>query len=97
MSQVPLLPVIAKTLLLADAAKYEGQTITDFFAVAAKQVRRKKDGSVYLWLKLSDRSGQCEAVMWDNLDTCVETFEAGDVVKVRVDVASYNARTQLTI
>jgi 3'-5' exoribonuclease len=97
MSQVPSLPALAKALLLADAAKYEGQTITDFFAVAAKQVRHKKDGSVYLWLKLSDRSGQCEAVMWDNLDTCVETFEAGDVVKVRVDVASYNAKIQLTI
>jgi len=91
------LPGLAKALLIADAAKYEGQTITDYFAVATKQLRRKKDGSVFLSLKLSDRSGQCEAVMWDNLETCVETFQAGDVVKVRVDVANYQGKTQLTI
>lgn len=102
MSQAPPLPELtragqAKTLLIADAAKYEGQSITDYFAVAAKQLRRKKDGSVYLWLRLSDRSGLCEAVMWDNLETCVETFQAGDVVKVRVDIANYNGKTQLTI
>ncbi len=89
--------MLSKTLLIADAAKYEGQTITDYFAVAAKQLRRKKDGSVFLWLRLSDRSGQCEAVMWDNLETCVESFQAGDVVKLRVDVANYQGKTQLTI
>jgi 3'-5' exoribonuclease len=96
-SQAPLLPALNKALLIADAAKYEGQTSTGYFAVAAKQLRRKKDGSSYLWLRLSDRSGQCEAVMWDNLETCVDHFEAGDVVKVRVDIASYNGKTQLTI
>lgn len=97
MSQPAAAPLPAKTLLIAAAAKYEGQTITDYFAVAAKQLRRKKDGSVFLSLRLSDRSGQCEAVMWDNLETCVDVFEAGDVVKVRVDIANYQGRTQLTI
>ncbi len=98
MSQsAPTLPALTKSLLIVDAAKYEGQTIVDFFAVAAKQLRRKKDGSVFLWLRLSDRSGQCEAVMWDNLETCVDAFQAGDIVKVRVDVANYQGRTQLTI
>ena len=97
MSQGTLLPAPAKAFFVADAAKYEGQTVTGFFAVAAKQLRRKKDGSVFLSLRLSDKSGQCDAVMWDNLETCVDTFQAGDVVKLRVDISNYQGKTQLII
>jgi 3'-5' exoribonuclease len=92
-----LLPTHSKIVFLADVAKYEGQTVTDFFAVAHKQMKRKRDGSAYLALRLSDRSGQCEAVMWEGFEACADAFQAGDVIKVRVEVASYNNRTQLTI
>jgi 3'-5' exoribonuclease len=96
-SQGALIPAHTKAVFLGDLAKYEGQTVTDFFAVAQKQFSRKRDGAAYLSLRLTDRTGQCEAKMWDNFDTCADTFQAGDVVKVQVEVSSYSGRSQLTI
>lgn len=97
MSQGTLLPTHTKTVFLGEIAKYEGQTITDFFVVAQKQFSRKRDGAVYLSLRLSDRTGQCEAKMWDNFEACAETFQAGEIVKAQVEVSGYNGRPQLTI
>ncbi|HEX6494043.1 MAG TPA: HD domain-containing protein [Acidobacteriaceae bacterium] len=97
MSHGTLLPTQIKTIFLGEIAKYEGQTVTDFFVVAQKQVSRKRDGAPYLSLRLSDRTGQCEARMWDNWEPCTDTFEAGDIVKVQVEVSGWNGRPQLTI
>jgi 3'-5' exoribonuclease len=96
-SQGTLLPTHTKTVFLSDIAKYEGQTVTEFFAVAQKQFSRKRDGAAYLTLRLTDRTAQCEAKMWDNFEACADTFDAGDVIKVQVEVSSYNGRSQLTI
>jgi 3'-5' exoribonuclease len=96
-SQGTLLPTHTKTVFLAEIAKYEGQTVTDFFVVAQKQFSRKRDGAAYLSLRLSDRTGQCEARMWDNWEACAETFQTGDIVKVQVEVSGWNGRPQLTI
>ncbi|MFL6427383.1 MAG: 3'-5' exoribonuclease YhaM family protein [Acidobacteriaceae bacterium] len=97
MSQSTLLPTQAKTVFLGEIAKYEGQTVTDFFVVAQKQVSRKRDGAPYLSLRLSDRTGQCEARMWDNWEPCAETFQTGDILKLQVEVSGWNGRPQLTI
>ena len=35
--------------------------------------------------------------MWDNFEACADTFQAGDIVKVQVEVSGYNGRPQLTI
>jgi 3'-5' exoribonuclease len=86
-----------KTVFLGEIAKYEGQIVTDFFAVAQKQFSRKRDGASYLSLRLTDRSGHCEARMWDNFEACADTFEAGDIVKAQVEVSGWNGRPQLTI
>ena len=97
MSQGTLLPAPARTVFLGDLSKHEGQTVTEFFAVTAKQLRRKRDGSAFLSLRLSDCTGQCDAVMWDNFEPCIDTFQSGDVVKVKVEVSTYNGKTQLVI
>lgn len=97
MSQGTLLPAHTKTVFLGEIGKYVGQTKTDFFAVAQKQLSRKRDGAAYLSLRLVDRTGQCEARMWDNFEACADTFQAGDVVKAEVEVSDWNGRPQLTI
>jgi 3'-5' exoribonuclease len=96
-SQAAVVPTHTKTVFLGEIAKYEGQTLTEFFAVAQKQFSRKRDGAAYLTLRLTDRTGQCEAKMWDNFEPCADTFEAGDVVKAQVEVSGWNGRPQLTI
>jgi 3'-5' exoribonuclease len=84
-----------KEPFIADLAKYENQAITGFFAVSAKQVRSKKDGSRYFSMTLCDRTGQVDAVMWET-DGAGE-FGAGDVVKLRGQLGRYKDKFQINV
>ncbi len=86
-----------KEFYICDCARLENQTITSLFVVAAKQVKSKKSGDLYLSLTLADRSGQLQANMWDNVADTVDAFEQDDFVKVKGVVHKYNGRWQLTI
>jgi 3'-5' exoribonuclease len=84
-----------KEPFITDLARYENQAITGYFAVAAKGVRSKKDGSRYFALTLADRTGQIEARMWET-DGAGE-FGAGDVVKLRGQVCRYQEKLQINV
>jgi 3'-5' exoribonuclease len=87
-----------KTIFLAEAGRHENQPpITLFLAVCSKQIRTKKDGTPFLSLKLSDRTGQCEAVMWENFEPTLEQFDTGDIIKVRARVGRYGSKLQLVV
>src|SRR5437773_10951942 len=72
-------------------------TITTFFLVQNKEIRQKKTGEPYLSLSLSDRTGELDAKMWDNVAEVMETFEREDFVKVKGRVQIFHNRPQLTI
>ena len=84
-----------KEPMVADLASRENQPITGFFAAGSKQARTKKDGSRYLAVSLSDRTGSIEARVWDADDA--GEFEAGEVVKIRGQVCRYNEKLQVNI
>jgi 3'-5' exoribonuclease len=86
-----------KEFYICDCARLENQTITSLFVVAAKQVKSKKSGDLYLSVVLADRSGQLQANMWDNVADTLDAFEQDDFVKVKGVVHKYNGRWQLTI
>jgi 3'-5' exoribonuclease len=86
-----------KDFYIQDAVRFENKVITSFFAVSARQVRPKKTGEPYLQLTLADRTGQIEAKMWDNVPATMNTFEAGDCVKVEGEINRYNGRFQLVV
>jgi 3'-5' exoribonuclease len=86
-----------KDFYVADAARCENKVITSSFVVASKQVKPKKSGENYLALTLADRSGQIEAKMWDNVETCINAFEQDQFIKVKGLINRYNHRYQLTI
>src|SRR5438552_312816 len=73
------------------------QTISTFFLVQNKEIRQKKSGDPYLSLSLSDRTGELDAKMWDNVAEVMDTFEREDFVKVKGLVQIFHNRTQLTI
>jgi 3'-5' exoribonuclease len=73
------------------------QTLTASFLVRSKEIREKKTGEPYLSLALSDRTGEIEAKMWDNVPGVMDTFERDDFVKVKGLVQVYHNRHQLTI
>jgi 3'-5' exoribonuclease len=70
---------------------------TAVFLVGAKEVRQKRTGEPYLSLVLSDRTGEIDSKMWDNVGEIVETFDRDDFVKVKGLMQLYNNRPQFTI
>ena len=43
------------------------ENITAVFLVQSKEIRQKRTGEPYLSLTLSDRSGELDSKMWDNV------------------------------
>jgi 3'-5' exoribonuclease len=70
---------------------------TGIFLVQAKEVRQKKSGEPYLSLQLSDRTGDVDAKMWDNVEAVMDTFERNDFVRVAGLPSVYNNRLQFTV
>ncbi|MDP9054225.1 MAG: OB-fold nucleic acid binding domain-containing protein [Acidobacteriota bacterium] len=70
---------------------------TSVFLVGTKEVRQKRTGEPYLSLVLSDRTGEIDCKMWDNVAEIVETFDRDDFVKVKGLMQLYNNRPQFTI
>jgi len=86
-----------KDFFLSECGEHENKVITSSFVVASKQVKPKKTGEPYLALTLGDRSGLIEAKMWDNVEDCLNSFEADDFVKVKGLLNKYKNRFQITI
>lgn len=70
---------------------------TAVFLVQSKEIRQKRTGEPYLSMILSDRSGEMDSKMWDNVAEVMDTFDRDDFVKVRVLMQLYNNRSQLTV
>jgi 3'-5' exoribonuclease len=67
------------------------------FLVQSKEIRQKRTGEPYLSLNLSDRTGEIEARMWDNVAEIMDTFERDDFIKVRGQLQIYNTRPQFIV
>src|SRR5256885_2101513 len=88
---------VMKDFYIRDCAEHENQVITSSFVVASKQIKSKKTGEPYLALSLSDRSGQVEGKVWDNVNDFINAFDQDDVVKVKGLLNRFNQRWQLTL
>jgi 3'-5' exoribonuclease len=70
---------------------------TAVLLVQSKEIRQKRTGEPYLSLNLSDRTGDIEARMWDNVAEIMDTFERDSFIKVRGQLQIYNTRPQFII
>ncbi len=75
----------------------EGQAITSFFLVRARELRRRRNGEPFLSLVLGDRTGELPAVMWEGIDEAAAEIHHGDIVKVQAAVGSYQGERQLQL
>ena len=67
------------------------------FLVQSKEIRQKRTGEPYLSLHLSDKTGEIEARMWDNVAEVMGKFERDDFIKVRGQLQVYNTRPQFIV
>jgi 3'-5' exoribonuclease len=87
-----------KDFFIADAAKFDGETVISFFAVSSMSLREKKGGGgQYLALTLSDKTGAMEARMWEEFASAVATCGEGCYVKAQGQISKYQGRFQITL
>ena len=75
----------------------EGQAVTSFFLVRAKEIRRRRNGEPFLSLTLGDRTGELPAVMWEGFEEAAASLHDGDIVKVQAAVGNYQGERQLQL
>ncbi len=73
------------------------QTFTSVFLVQSKDIRQKKSGEPYLSMVVGDRSGDLEAMMWDNVAEVMDTFDRDDFVRIRGLFQIFQNRPQMRI
>jgi 3'-5' exoribonuclease len=87
-----------KDFFIADAAKFDGVSVTTFFAISSLSIREKKTGNgQYLALTLADKTGTMEARMWDDFAASIGACTEGCYVKVQGQVAKYQGKYQITL
>jgi 3'-5' exoribonuclease len=87
-----------KDFFVADAARFDGETVTSFFAISSFSIREKKGGGgQYLALTLSDKTGSMEARMWEEFASAMSTCGEGCFVKVQGQISKYQGRFQITL
>ena len=60
----------------------DGQAVDSVFVVREQARRQKRNGEAFLKLRLGDRSGMVEGVVWDGVEECLECSKTGAVVRV---------------
>jgi len=80
-------------LSVADLAA--GQEVREIYLVTSKELRTTKAGKPFLRLKVSDRSGNVDCMVWDNAEAMSVGFDTGDLVRICGRVTEYEGRPQL--
>lgn len=75
----------------------EGERVEGVFLVKYKALQVGKTGKSYVNIVLMDRSGECEARVWDDAEAVAARFEKDDFVEVRGRAQAYNGRIQLNV
>jgi 3'-5' exoribonuclease len=87
---------MAEKGLFIEALPRDG-LVTFLALVRDKGLRPKRTGGWYLYLLLSDRTGELEAKAWDSPEQTAALFERDDIVKVRGTIELYNDHPQLIV
>jgi len=86
-----------KDFYVADAPRFDAQTVTGFFILSQICLRDTKNGGKYLALTLSDKTGALEARMWEEFLEPFESCKESCYVKVQGQISRYQERWQITI
>lgn len=75
----------------------EKETVDEVFLVNEKQLRANRAGSLYLQLRLADRTGSFTAMMWNANERIADGFSGGDYVRVQGTTQFYNGQLQMIL
>ncbi len=73
------------------------EQLDEIFLVADKQLRTNRQGGLYLQMRLSDRTGSVNAMMWNANEKLYHSFENGDYLQVQGTAQFYNGALQIIV
>jgi 3'-5' exoribonuclease len=73
------------------------EDVHEVFLASEKQLRPNRNGHLYLQVRLSDRTGSINAMMWNASDRIYQAFENGDYVQVQGTAQVYNGNLQVIV
>src|SRR5680860_1046973 len=74
-----------------------GQQVQETYLASSKEMRTTKQGKPFLKLKLSDRTGTVDGVLWDDAEEAARLFEQGDHIQVSGQISEYAGSAQVKI
>ena len=75
----------------------ENQKVDSIFLVKSKSQATGKTGKPYVYLKLSDKTGEIKGYIWDNAEKLAPLFDTGDLVRVKSKTSIFQNELQLGI
>lgn len=75
----------------------EKQAFSSVFLARDKSVLTGKNGKAYISLHLTDATGSVDARIWDNVESLIDGFQSGDMVKVKGQVQIFQNRRQIVV
>lgn len=73
----------------------DGEKVDEIYLASEKQLRPNRAGNLYLQVRLADRTGSLNCMLWNAEQSHYESFNNGDYVRVRGNAQLYNERMQL--
>ena len=73
------------------------ESVDDVFLAADKQLRKNRQGNLYMQLRLSDRTGSVTAMMWNANERIYQAIENGDFLRVQGTAQFYNGSLQMIV
>jgi 3'-5' exoribonuclease len=74
---------------------HERDRVLEVFLCTRKSLHVDRNGKKFLSLVLADRTGEVEALLWDNAEELSATFDSSDLLEVTGVVVSYQGRMQI--
>lgn len=75
----------------------DGERVDEIYLASEKQLRPNRAGNLYLQVRLADRTGSLNCMLWNAEQVHYESFNNGDYVRVRGNAQLYNERMQLIV
>ena len=75
----------------------DGDSVSEIFLLADKQLRANRNANLYLLATLRDRTGVISGLMWNVSDDSVQHIAVGDYVRVRGKVQLYQSGLQMIL
>lgn len=75
----------------------ERENIDEVFIASEKQLRTNRNGNLYLQIRLGDRTGSINAMLWNASDSVYSAFNNGDYLRVRGTTQFHNGNLQIIL